>query len=511
MSATSTLIPVLTATPQQTAFLAALTDSTDNILLRARAGTGKTSAILMGVDAYTAKFPSHEILVLAYNKAIADEVSDKLKQRGHTDWHTVQACTLHSLGFGLLRFAFRAEVDDKKVAKLIRAHETDDPDFYAYSAQISALVRYAKQAGVGFFPDAQIGDTRVWYDLAEHFDVNGFEDTTESDVVVACAQAIYRESLADTHTVDFDDMILMPLVKSLRVKFTKDIIFLDEAQDLSRARQALARKFMRPRTGRMIVVGDDNQAIYGFSGADALALSNLAESLGAVTLPLSITWRCPRAVVELAQKTVPDFQAAATAPQGEVLYVDSLPSDLTPGYGRDVILCRNTAPLIDIAYRLIREGKPAKVDGRAIGDGLVTLARRWKVKTTDALSNKLSDYLARETQKAQAKGNEQRAADVADRVETLLQIIGEVNRKGLHSVDSVVSHIDSLFIDGADNVITLATYHRSKGREWNRVCLWEHSTRCPSRAARQAWQREQEANLAYVAFTRAKETLVFVR
>lgn len=74
----------------------------------------------------------------------------------------------------------------------------------------------------------------------------------------------------------------------------------------------------------------------------------------------------------------------------------------------------------------------------------------------------------------------------------------------------MVEFIERLFADGMDNVVTLATYHRSKGREWDRVVLWEHASRCPSKAARQEWQLEQERNLAYVAFTRAKKTLVFV-
>src|SRR5258708_34521393 len=111
--------------------------------------------------------------------------------------------------------------------------------------------------------------------------------------IVEAAQAIYRESLAQTGIVDFDDMILFPLIKNLRVKFGKDLIFLDEAQDLSRVRQALAKKFVKPG-GRMVVVGDDRQAIYGFSGADAAALDNLTSSLGAIKMPLSITWRCPK-------------------------------------------------------------------------------------------------------------------------------------------------------------------------------------------------------------------------
>lgn len=77
-------------------------------------------------------------------------------------------------------------------------------------------------------------------------------------------------------------------------------------------------------------------------------------------------------------------------------------------------------------------------------------------------------------------------------------------------VDDVLEFIRSIFADGATNVITLATYHRSKGREWQRVILWEHYKRCPSKAAKQDWQRAQEDNLAYVAITRSMNTLLFV-
>ena len=77
-------------------------------------------------------------------------------------------------------------------------------------------------------------------------------------------------------------------------------------------------------------------------------------------------------------------------------------------------------------------------------------------------------------------------------------------------VADVNDFIDALFADGAKGVLTLATYHRSKGREWPRVYLWEHSLRCPSKAARQPWQLAQEGNLAYVAYTRSQQTLGFV-
>lgn len=496
----------MTPTNQQTDFLEALLSTTNHLALVARAGCGKTSTILMGVDAYASAHPQAEILVCAFNKAIADEVAEKLVLAGHTDWRRVQAATLHSLGFGLLKFVFRPKVDDKKVRNLVRASNSEVSQ--RYEAQVISLVRYAKQSGVGFFPDLPIGSVQVWHGLADHFDVNGLDDTSEADAVVEVAQHIYRLSLNQTDVVDFDDMVLFPLVKNLRVKFTKDLIFLDEAQDLSRARQALARKFLKPSTGRMVVVGDDRQAIYGFSGADAAALTNLTSSLGATTLPLSVTWRCPRSVVALAQGLVPDIQASPEAPEGEVLSLATLPEKLVPG--EDAILCRNTAPLIKTAYSIIRSGVPAKVEGRSIGDGLKALATRWKIKTIDTLLTRLDQYRERETQKAMAKGNEAKVEEVADRVDTLVEICQACTQQGHKLVADVEVFIDNLFADGDTRSVILATYHRSKGREWPRVVLLEHASRCPSRAARQPWQKEQEDNLAYVAFTRAKQTLVFV-
>lgn len=506
----------LTPTAQQQDFLDALVDTTSNLALVARAGCGKTSTILMGVDALVKAHPNAEIVVCAYNKAIADEVKEKLIAAGHTDWRRVSAATLHSMGFGLLKFLFKPTIDDKKVRKLVEA--SNSFACQAYGEQVAKLVGYAKQAGVGFFPDAPIGNAQVWHDLADHFDVNGLDDTSEADAMVEAAQSIYKQSLSQTDVIDFDDMVLFPLVKNLRVRFQKDVLLLDEAQDLSRARQALARKFVKPHTGRMIVIGDGRQAIYGFSGSDAAALENLISSLNAVRMPLSVTWRCPKKVVALAQTIVPDIEAADSASEGSIEYVRCLPDDaktvaetgLELVNPDDFIMCRNTAPLIGVAYKLIRKGIACKVEGRAIGDGLQALAKRWKVKTIDVLRGKLKMYRGREIEKAQAKGQDAKIEEIEDKVATLEGICEECTLQGKHTVADVCAFIDALFADGAKGVVTCMTYHRAKGRESKRVFLWEHEARCPSKMAKQPWQLEQEANLAYVAFTRPKEQLVFV-
>lgn len=509
-------------TAQQQAFINAIVNTTSNLALVARAGSGKTSTILLAVKAIVERFPYADTVVCAYNKAIADEVSIKLKELNvRTEWTDgnngrrvppqVTASTLHSLGFAAVRTMFKdIKIEENKVRDLIDAK--NDPFWIEWQSQICALVSYAKGAGFGFFSDLPISDTHAWFALADHYDVNGVDDMLQMERIVECAQQVYIESLQQTDRIDFDDMILWPLIKNIRVKYGKDFIFLDEAQDLSRTRQALAKKYIKVdyngRTvGRMFVVGDDRQAIYGFSGADAAALSNLIDSLHCEVLPLTVTWRCPKAVVKLAQGLVPDLEYAPTAEEGVVEHVEEFPDDMGAG---DAILCRNTAPLISTAYKLIRKGTPCKVEGRAIGEGLDKLVTRWKIRGIDALINKLHQHKEREMQKALAKGSEAKAEEVADRVDTLVEICNAVIAQGHSTIEHVRAFITNLFADGAEGVLILATYHRSKGREWDRVMLLEHFERCPSRAARSAWQREQEANLAYVAYTRAKKTLLFV-
>ncbi len=493
-------------TTQQKAFVTALLTTTRNVALVARAGCGKTSTILAAVEAYSRAYPSHEITICAFGKAIQKEIEQKLVAMGLTDWRKHQASTTHSMGWGLVKYVFKSRIHDNKVRDLIDAR--NQPIYVQYGHQIRELVHLAKTEGFGFFGDVQVGDARAWYAMADHYGVNSLDDTSDMDAVVEAAQSIYRASLDQTDVVDFDDMILFPLIKNLRVRFQRDVIFLDEAQDTSRARRALVKKFVKP-DGRIIVVGDDRQAIMGFAGASADALTDFISELDAEVLPLNVTWRCPKAVVAEAQKLVPDIQAADSAIEGEVTHAADLPEVLQP---TDAILCRNTAPLVEQAYALIRRGVACKVEGREIGNGLLRMVDRWKrVTTTTAFLDKLEDYRAREVQKAQAKGQDNKVDEVNDRCDTMVVICRACQDRGQHSLADVRAFITNLFADDVQGVVTLCTYHRSKGREWPRVMLVEHSKRCPSPRAKQAWQLRQEANLAYVAITRAQSQLVYVR
>ena len=220
-------------------------------------------------------------------------------------------------------------------------------------------------------------------------------------------------------------------------------------------------------------------------------------------------------MVREANKIVPDLVAHESAPEGIVRAIPTINANEQPWFVAEapdknaVILCRNTKPLIEQAYQLINHGIGCRVEGREIGDGLINLAHRWKkVTTTHQLVQKLVEYKLKEVQKHLAKGHEDRAQGIEDKVGALQAVIQRVNSQNRYAISDVVAAIKSLFDDKKRGVVTLSTIHKSKGREWNTVYLLDRANTLPSHYAKQDWQLNQEANLEYVAITRSKNELV---
>lgn len=264
------------------------------------------------------------------------------------------------------------------------------------------------------------------------------------------------------------------------------------------------------------IVTHNCQAIYGFTGASANALDLIREEMSCVSLPLTLTFRCPKSVVKLAQTWVSHIEAHESNPEGEVRHtdLDTLLKGASKLLGpKDAILCRNTKPLVSLAFSLIRQGVACHVEGREIGQGLLKLAKRWKsVKTLSTLRDKLEGFKQSEMAKLEKKGNEYGAAAVEDKVETLFALIDSLPPAA--TVYDLQSKIEGMFSDSPDGRpaqnLTLCTVHKSKGLEWDNVYLLGRGAYMPSRFARQAWQMEQENNLCYVAVTRAKKVLTEV-
>jgi superfamily I DNA/RNA helicase len=457
---------------------------------------------------------------MAYNKSIADELKAKLNKLG-IEWNQAEANTCHAFGLRAWKKVSKNVIIDKNKLSAIIAQQIEVPSektvWTECGSAIAKLASLAKQHAVGHL--CALNDESKWFDLFEHYSIDeevadGAENTYLPTEIIAAARKIYQISLDQCRDViDFDDMILAPLVFKARF-WPLDWVLIDESQDTNPARRALAMAMLKPRTGRVIFVGDDRQAIYGFTGADADAMTQLKTALNAKSLPLNVTYRCPKSVVALANTIVPDLKAHETAPEGVVRaikYDELVAQNLTES---DAILCRNTNPLITTAYSLLSNGIACRVAGREIGTGLIKLARRWKVSSLTALSGKLDDFMSRESAKLMSKNKEVMIAALEDQIECLKIMIGRCQSLNKHSISDLVKEIESMFGDEQDmktkRLLTLMTIHRSKGLEWNRVFILGRVELIPSRYAKKAWEQEQESNLAYVAITRSKGELVDV-
>ena len=492
---------VIKLSPQQTAFLDWIKNGVGSCVLIAVAGAGKTFSLVKAIELLKGS-----TAVLAFNKKIADEIGEKIAHVA-----SALAGTVHSFGFRALGKAYgKIKVDGYKVNNLVQDLILNDrPDLKPYEAAIVKLVGYAKQRALGVI--GSIDDDSAWFDIIVHFDVFADVDEDEEnpipqEEVVRVARLILNKSNKITNVVDFDDMVYLPTF--LNVPMNRfDNVLVDEAQDTNAARRALVRALLKPN-GRLVAVGDPCQAIYGFTGADNDSLDLIKRDFDAIELPLIVTYRCPKAVVSFAQQWVSHIEAAETAPEGSVGNVEMVDfmarKDLD---GSSVVLCRLTAPIVELAFKLIRQRVPCKVEGRDVGKSLEKLATRWKVKNTADLIDKLIEWKETEKTKLLARKQETKAQHVDDTVETLLVIIENVNAEGKHSIKDVVTAIDGLFADGEKKILTLSTIHKSKGREWKNVFWYDRISTCPSKYARQAWQKDQERNLMYVAATRAKANL----
>lgn len=486
--------------PQQFAFLEWAKNGSGSCVLIAVAGAGKTTCL---IEAGTQM--GGNCIYIAFNKDVSVD-TDKILKAMNVDWKVMRASTAHAAGFGVIRKACPGvRVEEHKVRALFDAAVSETHPLRPRMGEIIQLVSLAKQSAFGCAGPA-IENMSAWLEMAAHFDV--LEEGGNTVALIEMAQRLLVESNQTLEVIDYDDQVYLPVLHQLPCWRFRTIM-LDEAQDTNAARRALMRMLLAPG-GRMVAVGDPAQAIYGFTGADSNSLDLIAQDFNAVKLPLTITYRCPKAVVAFAQQWVSHISAADTAPEGEVAETTMEAfmerNDLN---GRSAVLCRNNKPLVALAFALLRRRVPCKIAGRDIGGGLKKLLGRWKVTSLDALENRLDNYLTQQTSRLLAKKQETRIAALEDQVETCRVIIGACRAAKQFQVSDAIAWVDSMFTDAKGlNLLMLSSIHKSKGREWQNVFWLDRLNTCPSKWARQDWQIEQENHLCYVAATRSMDKLL---
>lgn len=508
-------------TPEQAAIIHAAEHSQASLMISAYAGTAKTTTIEM----LASRLKTISVLALAFNVKIKQELEGRLPK-------TFTVKTLNGLGHSAWAKATgkRLTLDTGKLGKLVTSTakaagmSLDSKELWVNTKD---LVEAARTVGLvpSTFPHAkgQKEDTpESWLALAEENDIPA------TPALCDLARAVLCESIKQAYTglIDFSDQIYMSVCfGGVFPRFHTGIV--DEAQDLSLMNHIMLRKSI---VSRLIICGDPKQSLYQFRGAASDSMGKIrALQQSWEDYSLTLTFRCPRAIVVRQQFHAPGYTAAEQNPLGNVVQwtnPEDLPtqkpdpcwtySDLLRAIGIPegqrlasnalAVLCRNNAPLITMAFRLIRRGQGVGMLGRDLGKGLVVQIRKTipqKDTPIGEVVEALTAWKDREASVLRANNNESGLEKLFDRFESIMAVVDSTE---VRNQEELCLAIESLFSKDS-GLITLASAHKAKGLEWQHV-LHLDPWRVPSKWAKSPEALLQESNAQYVIETRAKETLL---
>lgn len=478
-----------------------------HLVVEAAAGSGKTFTLIKCLEL----IPNDKrILLTAFNKDIVNELKKKAKE-----FPNVECKTLHGLGMLMVM----KNVDEMSPV----------PEIFKYSSQFySNPSAYTK---INLFRlkkhdrKTYMDNVKKYVDFARYFlcqtpkDLDEIEKAYEIETVAdekEVAMKLLEWGKTNLKTMDYTDMIWLPNVLNLKpIGLQYDYIMVDECQDMNKAERELVLKCFKMGT-RMVSVGDENQLIYQFSGSDKDSLNTLKNLPNTKCLPLSISYRCADSIVEYAQRIVPSIEKNDDHRVGNVL--EDVPlEDVKDG---DMVLCRTNAPLVDLYNRYLKLGKKSYIVGKDIGSNMKTIIEsmnmtevNWGNIEKDGLFIRLYDDLFETRNKIMAESNVSKEDAINSRqFQDKLDMINAIGAmaNGINSVDELLGKIDVVFPKKVQKEgIKLSTIHKSKGLECENVYIACKSL-MPSKNATTKWEKRQERNLMYVAYTRAKNKLGFL-
>lgn len=495
-----------TPSSYQEAIFENILHGSSNMVINAVAGSGKSTTIVNALRLIPSK---NRVLFIAFNKDIVETLKNKVGEVPN-----VNIMTYHSLGYSIVMEALKEkpELDEYKYMSYVRSNlshlgyehnSITGSLFSSFLKNIEKLIDYAR------FNLCQ--SEREIEEIAEKYGVMLVANECE---IVENALKWGKNSLK---TVDYTDMVWLPYELDLKPKkHVYDWIFVDEAQDSSPVQQKLFLKCFR-RGARFCAVGDSSQCINAWAGADVDAFKNFLKIPNTKEFPLPISYRCPKSVITMAQKYVPEIQATDDAIMGEIKY-DVDPYSPKPG---DMVLCRTTYPLVKLYAEYLRINKKSYIRGKDIGENLIETINQFKGMGVVPLNKSLmGEGLFRDLYKHFFKIVENMmekcglseeeayfsvpAMEFYDTISSL-----EILSEGINDADELIDKIRTIFNEGNNDAVCLSTVHKSKGLEADNVYILCKS-QMPSIYATKEWEIISERNLEYVAITRTKKSLQYI-
>jgi len=336
----------------------------------------------------------------------------------------------------------------------------------------------------------------------------------------------YEQTKRKRGVIDLNDFMTSVVTEAAKdprfaesIRFQYRHISVDEAQDMNPLQYAFL-KVLLPANPDVFLVGDPNQAIYGFNGADKDLFDSLPGfTTGANVVSLPSNYRCTPEIVKIAVDSLAkDGQiadAVSQRPSGAVVRLERCATEaaeqqlitklVTRAHSSDrswsdiAVLVRINTVADGIRDQLIAAGIPVRSSRRG-GAWARAVAAATALTGRDDLATWAADIL---------DTGEYTPDDADFQIAKLVRDFLDAHRSG--GVDGrtfgswLVTSADIAETDGVE----VLTFHAAKGREWSYVIVaGMEKGLLPHRSARTGAARSEEARLAYVALTRAADELV---
>ncbi|MEV1079919.1 UvrD-helicase domain-containing protein [Streptomyces sp. NPDC050211] len=454
-----------------------------DLVLQAGAGCGKSSTLKMIARSDRRR----RMTYVAYNSAIAADARRSFPSN-------VNAKTGHGLAFDP-KYGTRLKrprqtahqaaqaIDVRTILGIIGSTPSILTDLGGLKAMTSKIImRKALDTVTRFCHSA---DDEIVQKHIPHFDGLKKSRGELVKLVLPVARAAWEDLQGEDSVLNLNHDHYLKMWALSKPTIPTDVVLLDEAQDTN---DVLSAVLLAQEHAQRIAVGDSAQQIYSWRGAND-ALRKFATELGCPELTLSQSFRFGLAIAARANLWLRIIDAPLRLTGWE-----AAESTVGPLDAPDAILCRTNAGAMGIVMESLAAGRKVALVGG--GGDIKRLA--WAAEALQ--DGKPTDH-PELCGFASWDDVREYAAEEDGSLEVLVKLIDE------HGPERIVSAADGL-VSEAQAELVVSTAHRSKGREWPAVRI--HSDfRAPKPDQKNGLVvlPREEARLAYVAVTRAREQL----
>ena len=315
------------------------------LFVLAGAGSGKTRVITEKI-AYMitqAGYKPHHIAAITFTNKAAKEMQERVSARlGREQTRGLTVCTFHSLGMRILREEAQ-HIGYKKNFSILDASD---------SARIVGELLGSTGREAVFKAQHQIS---LWKNNLQTPEVAFQAADDDWAKQIAQMYAAYQTTLAHYQAVDFDDLIRLPTLllqqnSEVRLKWQQRLQYLliDECQDTNACQYALMRALVGLE-GRFTAVGDDDQSIYAWRGANMENLRRLQEDYPQIKIiKLEQNYRSTARILKVANQVI------ANNPK---LFPKTLWSQLGEGEVVRVVACQSETHEAEFVAQQIARNK----------------------------------------------------------------------------------------------------------------------------------------------------------